>query len=195
MKLGGKMKAIAISMSSRADGNCSNSIDFVIESLLQKGIQCEKANFANLVFEHCGSCGYYCFKSDGCLHNDGITQLYEKCKSVEFIIAAVPTYNGHLSSNYFAFSERSQGMFKNHNFEELFLKKLNLIVVGNTGNGVEMAVEEALYSLKDKPFTTEIVVLSSREYGLSAINENIVENKHVKNKLLSFVDRIIENTN
>lgn len=189
------MKVIAISLSLRANGNCSNSVDFIVENLKQRGIQCEKANFANLEFEQCGSCGYYCFKFDECLYNDDITLLYEKCKSADLIIAAVPTYNGHLSSSYFAFSERAQGVFKNQDIEELFLKKLNLIVIGNLGNGVEMATKEALYNLEDKPYGTETIVLASREFGLSAIRDNIVENNQIKNKLSSFVDRIMAKKN
>lgn len=189
------MKAIAISMSLRANGNCSHSVDFIVENLKQRGIQCEKASFANLEFEQCGYCGYYCFKFDDCLHKDDITLLYEKCKSADLIIAVVPTYNGHLSSSYFVFSERAQGIFKTQDIEELFLKKLNLIVVGNLENGVEMAIEEALYNLKDKHYGTETIILASREFGLSAIRDNIVENNQIKNKLSSFLDKIMAKKN
>jgi len=188
------MKTIGIAFSTRPNGNTIHTVDFVLNTLANSAFETERCCFSDMAYTPCGSCNYYCFKGSGCIHNDDITALYEKCTEADLIIAAIPTYHGHLLSSYFAFSERAQGFFKGRDMGTLFLEKLHFIIIGNPSDGATDALQEALRNTQNRGFTSEYVVLSSVEAGISAIRDVMTDSALIQNGLLDFTKRILVKT-
>lgn len=83
-------------------------------------------------------------------------------------------------------------MFKDEiEYENTFLKKINLIIVGNLSSGADMAVHEALYSFINRSFYPEVILLSSEEYNTSSIKGDLVKSSEVKERLNNFIERIV----
>ena len=148
----------------------------------------------NYSIEGCGGCGYFCFDNGDCFKKDDSThRLYKKCLEADKIIFAVPTFCGHLASEYFKFWERSQSIFKDEeDYEENFLKKINFIIIGNLSSGGDMAIHEALYPFANRSFYPETIILSSREYKTSSIRGDLIDINDVKCRLKRFAVQILE---
>jgi len=186
------LKALGIVFSSRDNGNCSNAIKYCLNKMKDKGYETEALNIFQYEIEGCGKCNYICFNSGECLKKDDIPKLYKKCFDADKIIFAIPTFCGHLTSQYFKFWERSQSLFKDEiEYENTFLKKINLIIVGNLSSGADMAVHEALYSFINRSFYPEVILLSSEEYNTSSIKGDLVKSSEVKERLNNFIERIV----
>lgn len=76
-------------------------------------------------------------------------------------------------------------------YENSFLKKVNLIIIGNLSSGGDMALHEALYSFVNRSFYPEAILLSSREYNKSSIEGDLIDSNDVKNKLNNFIHNIM----
>ncbi|SDW07607.1 flavodoxin family protein [Tepidimicrobium xylanilyticum] len=186
------MKALGIVFSSRANGNCSNAIKYCLNKMKNKGYEIETLNIFEYEIQGCGNCNYICFNSGECVKEDDIYKLYNRCFEADKIIFAIPTFCGHLTSQYFKFWERSQSLFKDEEeCENIFLKKINLIIIGNLSSGGDMAVHEALYGFINRRFYPEVVLLSSEDYNTSSIKGNLVEFSGIRDRLDNFVEKIV----
>lgn len=175
------MKILLISFSSRDEGNCSRILKHCSKLSNDRGMVAEVLKIYDMNIEECGGCDYYCFKNGACLKEDDLLEVYEKCFKADKIIFAIPTFSGNLSSLYFKFWERGQSIFKdNSEYEDKFLKKINIIVIGNLSSGGDMAVHEALYSFNNRSFYPEVLLLSSREYCTSSIRGDMIDIPNVK---------------
>lgn len=191
-----KLKVLGFVFSSRGQGNCSNSIEYCLNKIKLAGHEAEAVNINDYDVQGCGECGYYCFKNGDCSKQDDIKKLYKKCFEADRVIFAIPTFCGNLSSMYFKFWERSQALFKDDTeYENDFLKKISFIIIGNLSSGGDMALHEALYGFANRSFYPETLLLSSREYGKSSINGDMIETDEVKNRLNSFINRVINKNN
>lgn len=109
------------------------------------------------------------------------------------IIFALPTYRGHLPSSYFTFSERLEGVSNDSiDLDDVLFKKVNLIVIGNLSAGGDMALHEALFEFTNKPFRTETLLLSSREYDKKSIHGDLINDNLVKQRLQKFIQNILK---
>lgn len=186
------MKVLFISFSLREEGNCSRILKYCSELANMKGNQCEFINMNSIKIGECGGCEYYCFSNGKCIKEDDTQYIYNKCFEVDKIIFAIPTFCGNLTSLYFKFWERSQGIFKdNDEYENKFLRKINIVIIGNLTSGGDMALHEALYGFTNREFSPEALILSSREYGTSSINGDLIENENVKIRVNQFMNKII----
>ena len=154
----------------------------------------EIVNAFELEIRACSHCDYECFADKKCPIEDDVLDSYKKCEDADILIFAVPTYGGHLSSLYFAFAERSQGIYKNfQECTEKLLKKINFIIIGNLSAGGDMALHEALYNFANLDFWPETLLLPAREYGKSSISGDLIEVPEVKRRLDRFVEMILKN--
>jgi len=184
------LKVVGIVFSSRDDGNCTNCTKYCLEIMEQHGYKSELINVFHYDVQGCGVCNYKCFNNGICAKNDDVNELYRRCFEADKIIFAIPTFSGHLASSYFTFWERSQGVFKdNDQYEKDFLKKINIIVIGNITSGGDMALHEALYSFTNRSFYPETILLSSREYDRSSIKGDLMESTEVRNRLEGFAKK------
>lgn len=185
------MKVLGIVFSSRKQGNCTRSVEYCLNEIRHNGYEAEIINIFDYDVQGCGDCDYYCFKCTTCCKEDDVAELYRRCFAADKIIFAIPTFCGHLASSYFKFWERSQSIFEDDTkYEDYFLKKINLIVIGNLSSGGDMALHEALYSFTNREFYPEVILLSSRDYNKSSIKGDLVESDEVKNRLRFFIKKI-----
>lgn len=186
------MKIVGLNFSPRKNGNCSSCISYCLEKFRNLGCTGEIIDFFDYKIDPCGSCGYRCFQTGKCAKTDDAGTLFEKLIDADIIIKATPTFRGHLASSFFILSERAQGVFrKDFDYDTDYLRKINLIVVGNLSSGADMALHEAFYDFTNKPFFPESILLSSRDYGRKSINGDLIEDAMVKNKLDRYVDTIV----
>lgn len=185
------MKILGINFSSRKQGNCAGCLEYCLNEMKALGHEIETIDIFNYEIDGCGECNYHCFKSGTCCKEDDAHKLYQKCFEADKIIFAIPTFSGNLASSYFKFWERSQSFFKdNVQYEDTFLRKINLIIIGNISSGGDMALHEALYNFTNREFYPEVILLSSREYNSSSIQGNLIESDDVKNRLNNFTKKI-----
>ncbi len=189
------MKAVGLNFSSRKNGNCYNCVDYCFKRIKSRGYDVEAINFFDYEVNPCGACEYQCFHTGKCIKADDAEELFGKLTEVDIIIYAVPTFGGHLASSFFILSERENGIFRSktkYDYDADYLRKINLIVVGNMSSGADMALHEAFYGFTNKAFYPESILLSAKEYGRRSINGDLLEDESVRNKLEKYVDRIID---
>lgn len=187
------MKIIGIGFSARKQGNCLKLLEYCLENFKERGFETEFLNAYDLKITPCSHCNYECFAHKECSTKDDVSEVYKKCEAADIIIFAIPTYSGHLSSIYFAFTERAQPIFKSfQECAEKLLKKINFIIIGNLSSGGDMALHEALYSFANLDFWPETVLFSAREYGRNSIKGDLIEVPEVKKRLDRFVEMILE---
>jgi multimeric flavodoxin WrbA len=185
------MKILGINFSGRTNGNCSQSLQFCLDVYKKNGHETKFINLSEQTLEPCGDCNYNCFQAD-CVKTDNFREIYLKMVEADKIIFAVPTYCGHLSSSFFIFSERSQGFYNHSNSDEDdILKKINLIIIGNSSSGGDMALSEALCIFNNRSYFPEVLLLSSIEYGRRSILGDLVEENEIRSRLTRFSNRII----
>lgn len=184
------MKVLGINFSYRKSGNCANCIKFCLGKLEESNVETEKIDIFDFNLSPCSDCDYLCFRGK-CPKEDGIHEIISKCKKADKIIFALPTFRGHLPSSYFIFSERLQGIFReNIDLDDVLFRKVNLIVIGNLTAGGDMALHEALSEFTNKPFQTETLLLSSREYDKRSIQGDLTDDNLVKQRLEKFISSI-----
>lgn len=185
------MKILGLVFSGRSDGNSFKTLDYCLDGFRKVTDNTEIISINDLSIHPCGKCKYECCKNGACPINDDISDLFKKCLESDLILFSLPTYCGHLPSSYFIFSERSQAILRDKKiYEDQFLKKINIILIGNIIAGGDMALHEALNSFTGRGFFPETVLLSSRDYNMKPIDGNLIENSHVRHKLDGFIERI-----
>ncbi|MFA6940502.1 MAG: flavodoxin family protein [Clostridiaceae bacterium] len=186
------MKALGISFSSRQNGNCANCAKYCLEGFKNESYETEAINIYSYNISPCSDCDYICFRNK-CPKQDDMDIIINRCIESDIIILALPTYRGHLPSSYFTFSERLQGYFKtDKSYEDDFLKKINIILIGNLSSGGDMALHEALYGFLNREFYPETILLSSRDYDRKSINGDLIDDDLVKGRLDKFIQKIIK---
>jgi len=188
------VKVLAVIFSARKEGNCSKLAAYCLDRFQEYGFEVEIMKASQLDIRSCNHCDYECFANKECPIRDDVPNIYKKCEDADIVIFAIPTYGAHLSSMYFAFTERSQAIFKSFDhYTETFLKKINFIIVGNLSAGGDMALHEALYNFANLDFWPEVLLFSSREYRKNSIKGDLIEVPEVKKRLDEFVKMIRSN--
>ena len=141
----------------------------------------------------CTGCNYECFDQySHCPIQDDTATVYEKILESDLVIIAVPTYSSAPPASYFAWRERSQGIFTHNDQYENFEKVVKgYIVFGNEEAGGREVVN-FLQQDSEKPL--EYLMLQSHEYDQSSIEGNLVEITEVREKLLTFTKELIDKT-
>lgn len=188
------MKVLSIVFSAREEGNCLKCVEYCLDRFREYGFETEVMNAFELEIRSCSHCGYECFDNKKCPIEDSVLEIYKKCEDADILIFAIPTYGGHLSSIYFAFTERSQAIFKSFlECTERLYRKINFIIIGNLSAGGDMALHEALYSFANLDFWPETLLFPASEYGRSSIKGDLIEVPEVKKRLDRFVEMILKN--
>lgn len=186
-----KKKVLGISFSSRQNGNCSNVVDFILDQFSLSDFKIDKVDFSNLAFNRCGPCGYYCFSADNCIFQDSLTEVYQSIIESDVVVTVIPVYCGNLASNYYAFNERLQGFFKGLDIEDLYFKKLRVIIICNPDHEMENELFPISKMVSKNIVIVEPIVLSSRAFGLSALKTELVQHHGVQEMLKTFVEQIV----
>lgn len=184
-----KPKVVGVVFSARKKGNCLDCVEYCLKKLEKSGFSIEIVNAFDHKITPCSHCEYECFadvlkgKEELCPIRDDVPRIYEKCKSADILLFAIPTYGGHLASIYRAFTERALTQFNQFKEYRQLLHKVSFIIIGNLSSGGEAALYEALsdyYIIKPRP---EAILLSSREYGSLSVKGDLIQVKEVREKL------------
>lgn len=187
------MKVLGITFSARQEGNCLRLLRYCMDKFKEHNIESEILNGFDLKITPCSHCDYECFADKECPITDDVPHMYKACKDADILLFAIPTYSGHLSSLYFAFAERSQYIVTDYEeFLKTFLRKVNLIIIGNLSAGGDMALHEALYSFSALEFLPKTLLFSAEEYNRSSIKGDLLEVPDVRKRLDKFVERIVK---
>lgn len=123
------MKAIALVVSARRQGNCFDFARFALDRTQQAGMDTELINFDEYRINPCHGCEYQCVqhvdkakgKDDPCPIEDDVRLIWEKTWNAGILYLFVPTYGGLPPALWLAFSQRSQAFYRQAPVE--FLKK------------------------------------------------------------------------
>jgi len=114
------MKATALAVSARKQGNCYDFARFTLNVCRAEGLETELINFYDHQIEPCQRCDYECIqhvdprkqKDAACPIRDDVRSIWEKTWQSEILFLFVPNYGGMPPALWLAFSQRSQAFFR-----------------------------------------------------------------------------------
>jgi len=124
------MKALALVVSARKQGNCYDFARFVLDRLEAAGIETELINFYDYQINPCRHCAYECVQRHNpqkgvdspCPIDDDVRIIWEKTWAADILFLFVPNYGGLPPALWVAFSQRNQAFCREEPVEKL--KKL-----------------------------------------------------------------------
>ncbi len=183
------MKILGISFSHRKNGNCFKTLEYSLKQFQHDEI--ELISIYDYDINPCKDCDYHCFYEDGCVIDDDVKKLYEKCFYADIILLSLPTYSSHLPSSYFMWTERQQSIIRDDvTYVKDFLKKIHFILIGNKNAGADMALREILYPYFNQDFLPEVCLLQSQMYHQRSIDGHLIQHPNVKQKLKEYAECI-----
>lgn len=177
-------KACIISFSGRAGGSCSN----IAEVLRRywKG-EAEVYDISILSITPCGHCGYQCFQAgEECPYfSDPVYEMYDAVVKSEVTCYIVPNYCDYPCANFFAFNERSQCYFQNHQelLDAYLAVRKKFIVVSNTGRE---NFESAFRYHVQEGVDPDILSLSAKKFELVSIHGDLMDSEEARQTVLRF---------
>ena len=185
------MKIGLISFSGRkGDGNCSSIARYIENFLETKQHDISLMYVIDLKINPCLGCSYECVKASSCPIEDDVTTIYEFIMTNELVIFIVPVYSAAPPATYFAWRERSQGIFESEEKYQVYkqVKKL-FLVVGNADAGGEDAIN--IIKSGEDSSDLDVILLESHKYNISSISGRLIEVPEVKkiiNEQISKID-------
>lgn len=133
------MKAVALAISAREQGNCYDFATFVLEHLASAGVETELINFCNYRIIPCQRCNYECVRSkdqpDGeeltCPVEDDVRLIWEKAWSADILLLFIPTYRGFPPASWIAFFQRNLAFSKHAPLEKLERAVVSAVVLAS----------------------------------------------------------------
>jgi multimeric flavodoxin WrbA len=107
------MKALGISGSPRADGNCMLITAHALKAMAEEGIETELVSLAGLTIGGCTAC-MACLKEERCVVKDDFMPLYRKMREADGIIISTPVYFGSATALVKGLLERSGYVARNN---------------------------------------------------------------------------------
>lgn len=177
-------KICIISFSGRAGGSCSNIAEVLRQYWKEEA---EVYDFSNLSITPCGHCGYQCFQAgDKCPYfSDPVYGMYGAVVKSEVTCYIVPNYCDYPCANFFAFNERSQCFFQNHQelLDAYLAVRKKFIVVSNTGRE---NFESAFRYHVSEEVDPDILFLSAKKYQKISIHGDLMDSEEVRQAVLQF---------
>jgi len=106
------MKALGISGSPRADGNCILITKHALTAMAEEGIETELVSLAGLTISGCTAC-MACMKEERCIIEDDLMPIYEKMKAGDGIVVSTPVYFGSATARVKGLLERTGYIVRN----------------------------------------------------------------------------------
>jgi multimeric flavodoxin WrbA len=133
------MKAIALVVSARKQGNCYDFAQFVLDDYKNKGVETELINFYDYQITPCQRCAYECIQkldpakgtNSACPIQDDVRMIWEKTWQAEILLLFIPNYGGMPPALWLAFSQRSQAFFRQAPVEKLKHSVVSALIVAS----------------------------------------------------------------
>jgi multimeric flavodoxin WrbA len=194
-----KEKVLGLVFSARKRGTCLDSVKYMLDKFAKKSFETEVVNAYDLEIKPCSHCGYECYarelkgKEEPCPVKDDVAMIYEKMRTANIVVMAVPTYGGNTSGLYRAFLERGHGIFKSESdYEQHVTRKIfGFIVIGNIPAGGDMTYHTVIYDFKDSKHPPSGILLQPREYGQVSLHGTLIKEKKVCDRLDNLVNQVL----
>lgn len=186
------MTVLLISFSARkSPGNCEVTLKYVERWLKGKGMDSSLIHMRDLEINPCLGCDYECCDPNAsCSINDDVRFVYDKIFHSDMVIMAIPTYTTALTSRYFAWRERSIGVFTDQDQFNHFIEKVKgAIVFGNEKYGGNEAVNTIVRGSRG---STECLLIQSHQYDQSSIKGRLVDIPEVQTNLIDFLEKLLK---
>jgi multimeric flavodoxin WrbA len=99
------MKIIGFSASPRKEGNTAWAVNQILEGAKEQGTETQFFSSSDLDINPCRGC-LACVKSDRCVINDDMQQLYDALAQADALILGSPVYMGQMSAQAKTFTDR-----------------------------------------------------------------------------------------
>lgn len=186
------MKIGLISFSGRkGNGNCSAIAQYIENTLRFAANETFLLHIKDLHIQPCLGCSYECYKTHNCPIDDDVSMVYKFVARNDLVIFIVPVYSAAPPATYFAWRERSQGVFISDEAYQIYkqVKKL-YVVIGNADAGGNDAIN-IIRSGDDTP-EIDFVFLESHKYGLNSIEGRLIDVPEVRQLISERIAKLIE---
>lgn len=160
-------------------GNCGNIMQFMSNFLIDKKIAVNEIDFKKLKIHNCTHCNYDCF-SMICPYLNDIEQFLNLLSEASMNILIIPIYCDFPTSQLFVLNERIQCSTKYQQKNP----KNKVILITNTNIELNRNIIKTMFNIENQ----DILILSPHEYGMKSISGNIIQNRQVKNNIMSFIE-------
>jgi multimeric flavodoxin WrbA len=131
------MKALALVVSARKQGNCYDFARFLLDRLGAAGVATELVNFYDYKIEPCHNCAYECVQRHDpekeadapCPVDDDVRALWQKTWAADILFLVVPNYGGLPPALWIAFSQRAQPFLRQAPTERLKKSVVSAVVL------------------------------------------------------------------
>ena len=173
-------KKVLISFSGRSGGNCARIAEFLSDQMDSTQV----FRFSDFQIEPCGNCDCECLKGGSCPKHDMETALMDAVCGSDEAWFIVPNYCGFPCANLYIYNERSVGYFggSRQRMEQYMAVPKRFVLIGNGS--------QEIFQRAFKQHTNEepkILQLQSREFQVSSIAGNLIDQQEVQNRLIQFL--------
>lgn len=186
------MNVLLISFSGRkSPGNCENTLNFLWQHLKGKGLEVSRIEIKELEIHSCLNCDYQCSEQRGnCPINDDVQFVYDQILVSDLVIFAVPTYFSAPPSRYFAWRERSFGVFTSSEQYNRFLDLVKgFVVFGKADFGGQETIRILRQNSGD---FLEFLLIENDHYDQSSTEGKLLDLPEVQAKLVDFTEKLLQ---
>ncbi len=196
------MKAIALAVSARKDGNCYDFAEFVLGRLAVNDVETELINFYDYQITPCQKCAYECLghcdprKGDApCPIVDDVRPIWEKTWASEILFVFVPTYGGMPPALWSAFSQREQAFYRQAPREQLKKSVVSAVVLASPHQSSGASWIPSYMSDEVKGMDRKVVgfeVITQTEFETEYIFDRLIKEQEIQRRLNFMTDRTLK---
>ena len=197
------MKAIALAVSARKDGNCFDFAQFVLNRMHANGLETELVNFYDYQIAPCQKCSYECLRhSDpqkgvdaACPVDDDVRLIWEKIWSSEILFLFIPNYGGMPPALWFAFTQRAQAFFRQAPVEKLNHSVVSAVVLAapHQSSGAPWILSFMGDEVKDmNRKVAGFEIINPAEFEIDYTFDGLINEKEIQRRLEFLADRTLQ---
>lgn len=197
------MRALALVVSARKQGNCYDFARFVLDRLETTGIETELVNFYNYRIKPCQYCAYECLQrfdpqkgvDAPCPIDDDVRAIWEKTWAAEILFLFVPNYGGFPPALWMAFSERAQPFFREAPVEKLKKSVVSAVVLAAPHCSIGAQWTPSIMSDEVKGMGREVAgfeVINNAGFETNHLFVGLINEKEIQRRLEFLADRTLK---
>jgi len=197
------MKAIALAVSARKEGNCFDFAQFVLDRMDANGLETELVNFYDYQITPCQKCSYECLHhaypqkgiDAACPIDDDVPLIWNKIWSSEILFLFIPNYGGMPPALWFAFTQRAQAFFRKAPVEKLSHSVVSAVVLAapHQSSGAPWILSFMGDEVKDiNRKVAGFEIINPAEFEIDYTFEGLINEKEIQRRLEFLADRTLK---